>query len=85
MMRMTGRWAMRLATGGLVAAAFILWMMALMRPYADNQRNWLVLLGTACLAAAVVVAVAGSMASRRGARARLRAGAHRLASEWRQR
>jgi hypothetical protein len=74
------------AAGVFAVAGLALLVTAIMRPYADNQRNWLVLLGSVSLATAVLLGVAASTAMRRrGVRARLRAGAHRLASEWRSR
>lgn len=70
--------------GGVSAAAGpILWVIAAIRPYVDNQRNWLVLLGAGCMATGVLLAVAASIAKRRSVKATLRTGAHRLASEWR--
>jgi hypothetical protein len=83
---MIGRVITRLAAGAFALSGLVLLVTAMLRPYADNQRNWLVLLGAACLAVAVLFGVAASRAMRRrGARARLRAGARRLASEWRSR
>jgi hypothetical protein len=82
---MAGRLIARVAVGGCAAVGLSFWVMAAMRPYADNQRNWLVLLGAACVSVAVLLALLAWVALRRAVAARLRAGANRFVAEWRRR
>jgi hypothetical protein len=79
---MLGRLLVWSLVAGLAIAGTVLWTAAAMRPYADNQRNWLILLAAACITIAGLVVVGALLANRGGFKSRVRAGAHRLAGEW---
>jgi len=66
------------ATLGVVLA-----VAAASRPYADNQRNWLVLLAVALLAGAGLIALGTVLGGPRLLVGRFRAGAEVLRHEWR--